>query len=184
MARRRVFGGSPRPRLTWRCGLLPLAALMVVALLGPTTRITTAEVIGDPTFCPTLERLVAAADEGFASIEGAVKHGPLHVWAATVTIPGGTDCRVFSGPLPIYGCMLYFGDDDEAADATYRDVGSRALECLGTGWTSMTYETGVAAQTVLSRSGGKVVVRVSSRLSDAVSNEIRFWIDGPQRRIP
>lgn len=183
MTRCLVSERVPGARLTRRRGRALLAAVAAVALIGPTAGAATAELVGDPTFCPTLERLVAAADDGFTSIEGAVKHGPLRVWAATVVIPGGTDCRVFGGPLPIYGCTLYLGDDDEAADAIYGDVGSRALACLGTGWTSMTYESGVAAQTVLSRRGGKTVVRISSRLSDAVSNEIRFWIDG-RRRSP
>jgi hypothetical protein len=157
---------------------LLLAAVTATALLGPAARAADVEPIDDVTFCRTVETLVAAANDGFRALEGAVKHGPLHVWAATVAVPGGTDCRVFGGPLPIYGCTLYIGDDDEKADAIYQDVGGRVFACLGTGWTSEEYEYGDAAQTVLDRPGSKAVVRISSRLSNAVANEIRFWIDG------
>lgn len=157
--------------------------VVVVFVIGAVGRSEGADAPTDavekgPRCCATLRELVDTAGDTFRPVRGAVLHDSLHVWAATLSIPVGTDCRVFGSPLPIYGCTLYFDDDGRAADTVYHAAAGEVAACLGSEWTSREFTTGETAHTTVSRPGGGPVVRVTSGISDAVGYEVRFWIDG------
>ena len=134
------------------------------------------EAPADP-FCVSLQTIIDAAPKGFASLRGAAKKDAESTWAATRSVPGGTECLVFGGTPAAYTCTLYADDDANVADWTHEDTVGRLKKCLAKDWTASEQVDGTHERTSIMRGSAPASVRVVSKIGSGDAYRVSLWID-------
>jgi hypothetical protein len=177
-------------RWQWQQPMAPLIPLRVVligaalamrAWAGDSATLRAADAGVSPEFCPALRALVDAAGKDFVAVRGRARPGGEHVWDGTKRLPGASECTVYGGQPAAYSCMLYAGDAEDNADATYDRAVSALKDCLPAGWKSSEQVSGTHARTTTARGAEGPQVRVVSRDVSGDAYLVEVWVDGARR---
>jgi len=153
------------------------AVLACPAWAADTSTMRAADAGVSPQFCPALRALVDAAKADFAALRGKARAGSEHVWAGTKRLPGASECSVYGGHPSAYSCMLYAGDVEDNADATYDRAAAALRDCLPAGWTATERVDGTHARTTTAKGSAGPQVRVVSHDVSGDAYLVEVWVD-------